>query len=75
MSTDLLEPAAPTPADAQRSAIDRITSWFKRRAATVADDDLAGGVVRAWLRELEACAREQGGPVASRARAGGLIDL
>ena len=75
MSTDLLEPNAPTPAEAQRSAIDRITSWFKRRAVTTADEDLAGGVVRAWLRELEACAREQGGPVASRARAVGLIDL
>ncbi|MFN0162316.1 MAG: malonyl-CoA decarboxylase domain-containing protein [Burkholderiales bacterium] len=58
-----------------RSPLARISSWFKERVGSENDESLAGGVLRAWQRELDACAREQGGPVAARARARELIDL
>ncbi|MBL8376301.1 MAG: malonyl-CoA decarboxylase family protein [Burkholderiales bacterium] len=66
--------AAPDAADA-RSPLARISSWFKERVKTEDDPSPAGGELRAWQRELDACAREQGGPVAARARARELIDL
>ena len=34
-----------------------------------------GDVLRTWKRDLDACAREQGGAIAARTRAAGLIDL
>ena len=34
-----------------------------------------GDVLRTWKRDLDACAREQGGAIAARTRAAGLIEL
>ena len=34
-----------------------------------------GDALRAWKRDLDACAREQGGAIAARTRAAGLIEL
>ena len=34
-----------------------------------------GDVLRTWKRDLDACAREQGGAIAARTRAAGLVEL
>ena len=34
-----------------------------------------GDVLRGWKRDLDACAREQGGAIAARTRAAGLVEL
>ena len=74
MSNPVASTASDSTPDA-RNALSRISGWFKNRVANGPVEGVAGGVVRAWCRELEACAREQGGPVASRSRALALIDL
>ncbi len=58
-----------------RNPLSRLGMWFKQRSEVVPVDDVARGMLRAWRRELDACAHELGGPVASRSRAMALIGL
>ncbi len=56
------------------SAFRRIKSWFvpgeaPRNAQSESD------LLRTWIREIDACAREQGGAIAARTRAAGLMPL
>ena len=44
-------------------------------APAAAQTKLDGDALRQWQRDLDACAREQGGAIAARTRAGGLIEL
>ena len=66
-------PAAAPAAPAKRNVLDRVGAWFKSDSS--AEPVVSGSALRAWKRDLEACAKEQGGPVASRTRALGLIGL
>lgn len=59
------------PAPAKPNLLDRVGAWFK--GDPHAEPAASGAELRAWKRDLDACAKEQGGPVASRARALGLI--
>jgi malonyl-CoA decarboxylase len=58
-----------------RGTLARISSWFRERGEREEEPGAAAGSLRVWQRELDACAIEQGGPVAARARARELIDL
>ena len=56
------------------SALRRIKNWFvpveaPRNAQSASD------LLRTWVREIDACAREQGGAIAARTRAAGLMPL
>ena len=44
-------------------------------APAAAQTKLDGDTLRQWLRDLDACAREQGGAIAARTCAAGLIEL
>lgn len=65
-------PPAANPPAAKPNLLDRVGAWFKGSSESAEPVASATGL-RAWKRDLEACAKEQGGPVASRARALGLI--
>ncbi len=56
------------------SALGRFRKWFTPHAA-VRTPQSQGDLLRTWTRECEACAREQGGAIAARTRAAGLISL
>jgi len=57
----------------KRNVLERVGAWFMGENG--AEPSASGTELRAWKRDLEACAKEQGGPVASRTRALGLIGL
>ena len=56
------------------SALGRFRKWFAPHAAPRTPQS-QGDLLRTWARECEACAREQGGAIAARTRAVGLISL
>jgi malonyl-CoA decarboxylase len=66
-------PPAPAPA-VKRNVLDRVGAWLKGDSGA-APPAVSGSELRAWKRDLDACAKEQGGPVASRTRALGLIGI
>jgi malonyl-CoA decarboxylase len=63
--------------DAPRSPTSGLLGAFRRQVqhwiVGAADAVAAPDAQKAWQRDLEACAREQGGPVAARARARDMI--
>ena len=56
------------------SALSRFKQWLKPGAAPRAIQSQSD-LLRTWGREIDACAREQGGAIAARTRAAGLIPL
>lgn len=66
-------PPAPAP-PVRRNVLGRVGAWIMGDSTATAAA-ASGSELRAWKRDLEACAKEQGGPVASRTRALGLIGI
>ncbi len=56
------------------SAFRRIKKWFAP-GETPGSAQSASDLLRTWNREVDACAREQGGAIAARTRAAALIPL
>ena len=56
------------------SALGRFRKWFAPHTAPRTPQS-QGDLLRTWVRECEACARGQGGAIAARTRAAGLISL
>jgi len=59
------------PSAAKPNLLGRVGAWLK--GDNNGEAPVSNASLRSWKRDLEACAKEQGGPVASRTRALGLI--
>lgn len=71
MSNTPIPPEAGNATAVKPNLLGRVGAWFKGESN--GEPVVSGASLRAFRRDLEACAKEQGGPVASRARALGLI--
>ncbi|HEY4374766.1 MAG TPA: malonyl-CoA decarboxylase [Burkholderiales bacterium] len=71
MSNTPIPPETGDAPPAKLKLLDRVGAWFKGDSGN--EPVASPSSLRAFRRDLEACAKEQGGPVASRARALGLI--
>ena len=63
-----------SPPSQRRNVLGRVGAWLKGDFTAV-PTAASGPELRNWKRDIDACAKEQGGPVASRTRALGLIGL
>ncbi|MDB5806957.1 MAG: malonyl-CoA decarboxylase [Betaproteobacteria bacterium] len=71
MSNTPNSPESTAPNAAKPNLLGRVGAWLK--GDSNGEAPVSNSSLRTWRRDLESCAKEQGGPVASRARALGLI--